>query len=98
MHSPEPPLLQEKPSQHYSLGGKHQPKVTQTRKQFVLFWLHSLEKKRSVEQGNQDPVQSAERAPTAEAAGSAHTRSPTDTTEWGEKDGKRMEKEVPCEP
>lgn len=44
MHSPEPQLLQEKPSQHYSLGGKHQPKVTQTRKQFVLFWLHSLEK------------------------------------------------------
>lgn len=44
MHSPEPQLLQEKPSQHYSLGGKHRPKVTQTRKQFVLFWLHSLEK------------------------------------------------------
>lgn len=43
-HSPEPQLLQEKLSQHYSLGGKHQPKVTQTRKQFVLFWLHSLEK------------------------------------------------------
>lgn len=44
MCSPEPQLLQEKLSQLYSLGVKHQPKVTQTRKQFVLFWLHSLEK------------------------------------------------------
>lgn len=88
MHSPEPPLLQEKLSQHYSLGGKHQPKVTQTRKQFVLFWLHSHEKK-SAEQGNQDHVWSADRAPTAAATGSVHTRSLTDRTEQGKKDGKR---------